>query len=95
MSTNNDSLAIGYNYRDQTDSLQKAGLTLFALGLLALFLPYLQLNTSAGSLLLWSGTGLSIAGLLLYFTRTYSKSHPGVRNNGVWLRDSTSRGTIA
>ena len=95
MQNNSESLAIGYNYQDQTDSIQKAGLTLFALGLLALLLPYLQLNTSTDSLLLWGGTGLSIAGLLLYFTRTYAKSHPGVRNNGVWLRDSTSRGTIA
>ena len=95
MQHNNESLAIGYNYQDQTDSIQKAGLTLFSLGLLALLLPYLQLNTPAGSLLLWGGTGLSTAGLLLYFTRTYAKSHPGVRNNGVWLRDSTSRGTIA
>ncbi len=95
MPTNHETLAIGYNFQDQTDSLQKTGLTLFALGLLVLLLPFLQLNTGAGPDLFWSGVGLFVIGLLVYFTRTYAKSQPGVRNNGVWLRGSTSRGTIA
>ena len=95
MPTNHETLAIGYNFQDQTDNLQKTGLTLFALGLLVLLLPFLQLSTGAGPDLFWSGLGLFVTGLLVYFTRTYAKSQPGVRNNGVWLRGSTSRGTLA
>jgi ferredoxin-type protein NapH len=95
MSTTDQSLAIGYNYQDQTDVLQKAGLTIFTLGLLFLLLPSLPVGSVVGQGLLWSGIGFSLLGLVLYLVRTYQKSHPGVRNNGVWLRDSTSRGTIA
>jgi ferredoxin-type protein NapH len=89
------SLAIGYNYHDQTDIIQKTGLTLFSLSLLFLLLPTLTWGGPTGPWFLWGGIGLGIFGLALYFLRTYSKSHPGVRNNGIWLRESTSRGTIA
>ena len=95
MAETEQSLAIGYNYQDQTDIIQKAGLTLFAFSLILLGLPTLPVDSQTGQWLLWSGIILSLAGLSLYFLRTYSKSHPGVRNNGIWLRHSTSRGTIA
>ncbi|MDB5262842.1 MAG: 4Fe-4S binding protein, partial [Adhaeribacter sp.] len=95
MPTTDPSLAIGYNYKDQTDSLQKAGLTVFTLGLLLLLLPGLPVGSATGSVLFWAGMGLSLIGLLFYLVRTYQKSHPGVRNNGVWLRAASSRGNIA
>ncbi|PIQ22350.1 MAG: 4Fe-4S ferredoxin [Cytophagales bacterium CG18_big_fil_WC_8_21_14_2_50_42_9] len=94
MINQNASLAIGYNYQDKTDSIQKSGLTLFALGFLGALLPLL-FSSSAGSIVLAISTGLGMGGLLLYFFRTYQKSPAGIRNNGIWLRASTSRGTIA
>jgi len=94
MTNSNESLAIGYNYQDKTDSIQKSGLTLFALGLFGALLPAVWPG-SVGSLILALSTGLGILGLGLYFLRTYQKSPAGVKNNGIWLRDSTSRGNIA
>ncbi|WP_084523954.1 4Fe-4S binding protein [Adhaeribacter aquaticus] len=95
MSNHQESLSIGYNYQDETDTIQKAALALFAVGLLLLVLPLFSFNPEVNTFFLWGGTTLSTLALLLYFFRTYQKSHPGVRNNGVWLRGSTSRGKIA
>ena len=93
--TADTSLAIGYNYQDQTDFIQKSGLTIFTLGLLLLLGLSFQEDSLVASWFLGSGIGLVVAGLALYFIRTYQKSHPGIRNNGIWLRKSTSRGHIA
>lgn len=95
MAPHHESLAIGYNYADQTDRWQQSGLTAFAAGLLALLLALFVPAPAAATAFTWAGVALASAGLLLYFLRTYSKSPPGVRNNGVWLRESTSRGRIA
>ena len=94
MNHQNDSLAIGYNYQDQKDIIQKSGLTLFALGLFGSLLPAIWIHPKSSALLAGS-VGLGIVGLLIYFFRTYQKSPAGVRNNGIWLRSSTSRGNIA
>jgi len=94
MNHQNDSLAIGYNYQDQTDFIQKSGLTLFAVGLFGSLLPDFWIHPESPAFLAGS-VGLGIVGLLIYFFRTYQKSPAGVRNNGIWLRASTSRGNIA
>jgi ferredoxin-type protein NapH len=95
MAPHHESFAIGYNYTDRTDRWQQAGLTTFALGLLALLICFFIAGHPAATLFTWSGITLATGGLLLYFLRTYSKSPAGVKNNGVWLRESTSRGRIA
>ena len=95
MATHHESLAIGYNYQDKTDLVQQAGLTVFAAGLLALLIPLWIGDDPAGRYFAWSGMLLAIGGLFAYFFRTYAKSPPGVKNNGIWLRASTSRGHIA
>jgi ferredoxin-type protein NapH len=95
MAPHHESLAIGYNYQDQTDLVQQAGLTAFTAGLLALLIP---LGIPADPLrvyFFWGGMFGAIGGLGMYFLRTYFKSPAGVKNNGIWLRQSTSRGRIA
>ena len=94
MNHQNDSFAIGYNYQDQTDFIQKSGLTLFAVGLFGSLLPAFWIHPASPAFLAGS-VGLGIVGLLIYFFRTYQKSPAGVRNSGIWLRSSTSRGNIA
>ncbi|MGV3639441.1 MAG: 4Fe-4S binding protein [Adhaeribacter sp.] len=93
MASHHESLAIGYAWQDKKDFWQQAGLTGFGAGLLALVLAWAW--PQAGTGVFWSGMALAAGGLGLYFLRTYLKSPPGVKNNGVWLRDSTSRGAIA
>jgi ferredoxin-type protein NapH len=95
MAPHHESLAIGYKEADKTDSWQQAGLTAFAAGLLALLISLFVPDHPAATLFTWAGMALATGGLLLYFFRTYFKSPPGVKNNGVWLRESTSRGRIA
>jgi ferredoxin-type protein NapH len=95
MAPHHESLAIGYNFPDKTDGWQQAGLTAFAIGLLALCIPLFMAGNPSAAHFTRAGLGLVIGGLLVYFFRTYSKSPPGVKNNGIWLRESTSRGRIA
>ncbi|QMU28815.1 4Fe-4S binding protein [Adhaeribacter radiodurans] len=80
-------------FPDETDWLQKVALSGFGLGLLLIFLSGFQ---AAGERnLMFSGILVGLTSLLVYFLRTYFKNHPGIRNNGIWLRGSTSRGAIA
>ncbi len=84
---------IGLNYSDQADGLQKLTLGGFAVGLLCICIS--GISSAGQQLFMFSGIGLSLISLTLYFLQTYFKSQPGIKNNGVWLRKSTSRGNIA
>ncbi len=81
------------HFSDETDWLQKLGLGGFGIGLLFIFLSGFQ---AAGQKnLMFTGILVSTTALFVYFFRTYFKNPPGIKNNGIWLRGSTSRGTIA
>jgi ferredoxin-type protein NapH len=95
MASHHQTLAIGYNDADKTDRLQQAGLATFAAGLLALLIALFIPGNPAGTYFTCTGLAVGTGGLLVYFFRTYAKSPAGVKNNGVWLRESTSQGRIA
>lgn len=84
---------IGLNYSDQTDWIQKLGLAGFGLNLLLVLIS--GFTSVARSEFIYSGIALGILALTIYFLQTYFKNQPGIKNNGVWHRESTSRGNIA
>lgn len=89
----NSNSNIAIQYSDKTDWLQKLALSGFGLGLLFIFISGFQ--PAGQQNLMFSGITLALIALVIYFLRTYFKNQPGVKNNGIWLRDSTSRGLIA
>ena len=84
---------IGINYSDQTDWLQKLSLAGFGLGLLLILIS--GVSPEGSQFFLYGGTATGLVALTVYFFHTYHKNQPGIKNNGVWLRHSTSRGNIA
>ena len=93
MATLDTGSLVGSNYPDKIDWLQKIALSLFGLGLLFIFISGFPASGSQN--ILFTGVALALLALLLYFFRTYSKTPPGVRINGIWQRSSTNRGVIA
>jgi len=93
MTTPHNNSPVGLSFPDKTDWLQKTALTGFGVGLLFIFVSGFPAQGSRH--LMFTGVILALGALVTYFFRTYLKSPPGVRLNGIWLRQSTSRGLIA
>ncbi len=93
MTTPDVSSPISFDYPDKMDWLQKTALSVFGIGLLLIFISGFQASGSHN--IMFAGIGLALVALLFYFFRTYSKTPPGVRINGIWQRSSTNRGIIA
>lgn len=74
--------------------VQRAGLVMAALGILALMIAAFGPGSSFPWLFLAAGFGLTTLGALLYIFREYG-GHPGIRNNGVMFSSATARGAIA
>ncbi|QNF35355.1 4Fe-4S binding protein [Adhaeribacter swui] len=85
--------AANLHFPDKTDWLQKLALSSLGLGLLLIFISGFQAKGEVNFMV--TGIALALVALLTYFFRTYLKTQPGVRINGIWLRSSTSRGLIA
>ncbi|RDC62812.1 hypothetical protein [Adhaeribacter pallidiroseus] len=84
---------VGSNYPDKMDWLQNTALGVFSIGLLFVFISGFQ--ASGSRTIMFTGIALAVVALLFYFLRTYYKTPPGVRINGIWHRSATSRGLIA
>lgn len=77
------------------DSIQKLGISL---GLVGLFILTLALfNVSFPNKGIWLAVSLIsiLAGIVLYANRTYLNQPEGIKNNGVWHRNFTTRGSWA
>lgn len=79
----------------QMDGVQKLGVSL---GLLGLFIMALAMfNVSFPNKVIWL-TGAVVAiftGIIIYANRTYLNQPEGIKNNGVWHKDFTNRGSLA
>jgi Pyruvate/2-oxoacid:ferredoxin oxidoreductase delta subunit len=84
---------VGINFHDQTNWLQKLSLTGFAAGLLSILIS--GVSSVGQQLFMLVGVTLAAVGLLFYFGHTYFNQSAGVKNTGVWFRQSTARGSIA
>jgi hypothetical protein len=92
-SVENKSIASHENL--QMDGIQKSGI---ALGLVGLFIMVLALfNVSFPNKAFWlMGAIASIfVGIVVYANRTYLNQPEGIKNNGVWHKDFTNRGSWA
>ncbi|WP_026976295.1 4Fe-4S binding protein [Flavobacterium tegetincola] len=79
----------------QMDGIQKLGI---ALGLLGLFIMALALfNVSFPHKGIWLGGAIVsiLVGIVVYANRTYLNQPEGIKNNGVWHKDFTNRGSWA
>ncbi|MDG2431137.1 4Fe-4S dicluster domain-containing protein [Flavobacterium sp.] len=95
MSKSIKNISIASHENMQMDSVQKAGITI---GLIGLFIMALALfNVSFPNKGLWlAGSIVAIlAGIVLYANRTYLNQPEGIKNNGVWHNDFTSKGSWA
>lgn len=89
----NKSLAFHENMR--LDGIQKAAV---ALGLVGLFIMTLSLfNVSFPNKGFWLAGSISaiLMGIVVYANRTYLNEPAGIKNNGIWHKDLTSKGSWA
>jgi len=95
MSKSVKNISIASHENMQMDGIQKLGITL---GLLGLFIMTLALlNVSFPNKGIWlAGSIVSIfTGIVVYANRTYLNQPEGIKNNGVWHKDFTNKGTWA
>ncbi len=86
------SLATG---NPEVDAVEKAGLSLLALGLLALLVAFFGGSLGAPALMWWASVGAISAGALIYVLRHYLKQSAGVRNDHTFFSSLTARGAAA
>lgn len=95
MSNTDHSLSIADQHSGVLDGVQKGALTLASLGVLGLIvsLPFSTIPQPA----MWLVLSLSaiVAGTVLYARHSYGNKPAGIKNDGVWHRDLTSRGVVA
>ena len=95
MSKSIKNISIASHENQDMDGIQKLGVTL---GLLGLFIMTLALfNVSFPNKGLWlAGSILAIfTGIIVYANRTYLNQPEGIKNNGIWHKDLTNRGSWA
>lgn len=77
------------------DGVQKAALTLVALGALALFVVWSFVPGSETGLVLAAALSAMTIGGVLYTHRTYANDPCGIKNGGVWHNGLSARGASA
>src|SRR6476469_5239847 len=78
-----------------TTPAEKLALSAVAAGLLALLLTLADADASRQALWLYGGLGLLSIGTLAWSWLHFGRRPAGVRHNNLWLRASTSRGSMA
>ena len=78
----------------QLNSRQKLGLGLVAGGLLFFLIAWAGAGSAQPVLFFWLGFGLITIGSLVYFWEKYMREPAGIKNNGLKLSSSTTRGAI-
>lgn len=94
MSTHNPSLQLTANPSATHRPVQRAGLVMLAVGLLALLVAAFGPGSNHPYLFLIAGFGLATIGALTFIMRQQGAGIPGIRNNGVMFSSATARGAI-
>lgn len=75
--------------------MQKAGLALFALGLVVFLIGATGAFSSIPTLYSTASLGISVLGALLYIVPMFSVYKPGIHNNHIMFSKATHRGSLA
>lgn len=94
MSTHNPSLQLTANPSADHGAVQRAGLVVLAIGLLALIIAAFGPGSNHPYLFLIAGFGLTTIGALTFIIRQQGGGIPGIRNNGVMFSSATARGAV-
>lgn len=86
---------IGDPHSEQLDTLQKISLSTLGLGILVFIVAAFGAGSGQPLAFMIASTGLTVMGSLVFFYRHYSAESPGVKNNGIWQTNMTSRGAAA
>lgn len=86
-------LAIGQPPQ-QTDALQKTGLTIASMGVLILLVSIANVPMQPRWLFLTLSIAAILGGTTLYSVRTYLTETAGIKNNGVWFTSLVNRGVL-
>ena len=89
------SIALSDSSFQESDLVQKSGLALFALGLLALLMALFTPGGDLNKTFFYAGTALIIIGPIIYAIRRFGREPEGVKHDHIWFKPSTSRGHIA
>ncbi len=95
MSQVNNSLSFANPHPANYNTIQKAGLAIIAIGLLAFAFAWLNISLISPVMYL----GIMLSGLIIgggiFFYGTYYNSQPGIKNNRNFFSSLTSRGALA
>ncbi len=75
-------------------TVQKIGVSQSVVGLVILLLATFNVNFPNKTLFLCLALGLISLGVIVFSRDAYLKKLPGIKNDGVWFRSSTSRGVL-
>ncbi|HMS68922.1 MAG TPA: 4Fe-4S binding protein [Saprospiraceae bacterium] len=96
MSTNYKSISVASHHQTENlSTVQKISLAMLSLGGLMQVIYWFGGLTEAPSLWLWPSLLLGAVGTAWYGYDQYNNKIPGVKNNGVWFKSLTSRGSVA
>ncbi len=88
------SLSAGF-YSGNLSATQKLALGLVGAGILIQLIYWINFETRDASRWLWISIFLVSAGSVWYSINTYNAKPYGIKNNGVWFRSLTARGSLA
>ncbi|MEM6726375.1 MAG: hypothetical protein AAF598_20195 [Bacteroidota bacterium] len=94
MSQEYKSMSLANPEPGQINATQKTGLAIGALGILVLFVALFGIGVQQPTAFLSLSTVLMTAGALIYGYSSYMTTGPGIKNNGIWHRSLTNRGTL-
>jgi polyferredoxin len=88
------SLQLTSNPTRDLGPVQRAGLVMLGLGLLALLVASVGAGSAQPILFLTLGLGLTIIGSMTYIIKEYGGGPAGIRNNGITFSSATWRGAL-
>lgn len=92
MTETTDSISISDPHPQGVEGLEKAGLTIFGLGLLLFLVAAFGAGSVYPDYFFYLSVALSVTGALIFIIKKYSGSPAGVKNNHNWLNALTARG---
>jgi polyferredoxin len=95
MSKSVKNISIASHENMQMDGVQKLGVTLGLLGLFVMTLALFNVYFPNKEYWLAGSIVAILAGSVIYANRTYLNKPAGIKNNGVWHKDLTNRGSWA
>ena len=93
MSTVQQNMSLTGEAPKNLTTVQKIATGMGWTGIFILFLAILNLSLS--TTFLWIGLGLIISGIVLFANDQYLGKPAGIKNDGIWFKNLTSRGGLA